>query len=81
MLIIVLIIFALFWKGERLEVHNKSSRKTWREKTVGTPLQIVRIKWKCIIKIERGIVDWIHLAQDREHGLALVNMVMIFRVS
>jgi hypothetical protein len=31
-------------------------------------------------EIEWGVVDWMHLAQDRDQWRALVNMVMNFRV-
>jgi hypothetical protein len=27
-----------------------------------------------------GVVDWIHLAQDRDHWMAVVNTVMKLRV-
>jgi hypothetical protein len=49
------------------------------------PLRRPRYRWKDNIRIdvrEIGweIVDWIHLAQDGDQWLALVNTVMNFRV-
>jgi hypothetical protein len=45
----------------------------------------LRCRWEDNIKMDLGeigfgVVDWIHLAQDRESWRALVNTVMSLRV-
>jgi len=45
-------------------------RRQWED---NTKTDLREIRWE--------IVDWIHLAQDRDQRLALTNMVMNFRVS
>jgi hypothetical protein len=47
------------------------------------PLGRSRLKWECNVEvgvktIEWGVVDWIHLAQDRNKWWAVVNTVMNF---
>jgi hypothetical protein len=37
------------------------------------------LKW-ILERLVRGVVEWIHLAQDRDRWRALVNAVMNFRV-
>jgi hypothetical protein len=49
------------------------------------PLERPRRRWEDGIKtnlreIGWGSVEWIHLAQDRDHWLAVVNSVMNLRV-
>jgi hypothetical protein len=49
------------------------------------PLGRPRRRWEDNIKIDLreigfGVVDWIHLAQDRDRWRALVNTVMNLRV-
>jgi hypothetical protein len=49
------------------------------------PLERPRHRWEVAIKMDLreigwGSVDWIHLAQDRDHWQALVNAVMNLRV-
>jgi hypothetical protein len=49
------------------------------------PLGRPRRRWENNIKmdlrkVERGGMDWIHLAQDRDQWMALVNTEMNFRV-
>jgi hypothetical protein len=49
------------------------------------PLERPRRKWVVNIKIDLsdrgwGVMDWIYLAQDRDHWGALVNTVMNLRV-
>jgi hypothetical protein len=48
------------------------------------PLENPRRRWEdniniCLIEIGWGAVDWIHLAQDRNHWRTLVNTVMNLR--
>jgi hypothetical protein len=45
------------------------SRHSWQD----IRMDIKEIGWKCL--------DWIHLAQGRDHWQALVNMVINLRVS
>jgi hypothetical protein len=54
-------------------------------KATGRPLGRPRRRWEDNIKMDLreigfGDVDWIHLAQDRDRWLALVNTVMNLRV-
>jgi hypothetical protein len=49
------------------------------------PLGIPRSRWEENIRLDYGeinweIVDWIHLAQDRDQWLSLMNTVMNLRV-
>jgi hypothetical protein len=47
------------------------------------PLGRHRYSWRIILRFREigwGSVDWIHLAQDRDQGRAVVNMVMNLRV-
>jgi hypothetical protein len=62
--------------GEMTKVY-----KIWSENLKGRP----RIRWENNIttdfrETEWEVVDWIHLAQDRDQCLALVNTVMNLRV-
>jgi hypothetical protein len=50
------------------------------------PLARPRLRWVDNIKmdlrgIERGVVGWIHLAQDKNQWRAVMNTVKNFRVS
>jgi hypothetical protein len=49
------------------------------------PLGRARTRWEDGIKMDLGeigwgVVEWIHLAQDRDHWRAIVNAVMNLRV-
>jgi hypothetical protein len=52
--------------------------KLWSEKSVGkSVLERPRHRWEVNIKeIGCDSVDWIHLAQSRDHWWALLDMVM-----
>jgi hypothetical protein len=57
----------------------------WLQPERKRSLERRRRRWENNIRIdlrEMGweVVDWIHLAQDRDQWLALVNTVMNFRV-
>jgi hypothetical protein len=51
--------------------------KTRRE----APLGIRWIRWEDLKEIGWEVVDWMHLAQDRNQWRTLVNTVMNFRIS
>jgi hypothetical protein len=55
-----------------LNLSGRDHWKTRRRWTGTTKMDIKKIGW--------GKMDWIHLAQDRDQWMALVNMVKNLRV-
>jgi hypothetical protein len=67
--------------GEGRNVYRVLVGKTEGKRPLGRP----RRRWEDGIKMDLGEigwggVEWIHLAQDRDHWWALVNAVMNLRV-
>jgi hypothetical protein len=67
--------------GERRGVHRILVKKPEGKRPLGTP----KCRWKDNIKmdiqeVECGGMDWMELAQDRDRGWALVNVVIKLRV-
>jgi hypothetical protein len=65
--------------GEGRNLYTFLVGKPEGKSTLGRPKR----RWRDGIKIDLGetgcgVVEWIHLAQDREHWWALVNAVMNF---
>jgi hypothetical protein len=66
--------------GEVRGAHNILVGRTEGRRPLGRP----RHRWEDNIKMDLreigfGVVDWIHLAQDRDRWRALVNTVMSLR--
>jgi hypothetical protein len=70
--------------GRACSVHGEEEKCV--QKSGGKrPLARPRHRWEYNIKIdllEIGLegVDWIHLAQDRDHGRQLVNMIINLQI-
>ena len=67
--------------GKRRGVYRVTVGKLGEKRKLGTP----RRRWEDNIKmdlqeVERGGMDWIDLARDRERRRALMNAVMNLRV-
>jgi hypothetical protein len=60
--------YAKFW-FENLKERGHSEDKHRREDNIGIDLR--KIGWE--------VVDWMHVAQDKDHWWAVLNMVMKFR--
>jgi hypothetical protein len=67
--------------GEKRNAYRILVGKPERKRPLGRP----RCRWVGNVKMNLreigwGGMDWIDLAQDRDHWMALVNTVMKFRV-
>jgi hypothetical protein len=74
------------WAGNVEHMGEKSNRILVGKPEGKRPLGRPRHKWKDNIEMDCGEIgwdgmDWIDLVQDRDHWMALMNMVMDFRVS
>jgi hypothetical protein len=62
-------------------IQSFGGKPRWKKKTLGNP----RRRWEDNIRMDlreigRGGMDWIDLAQDKDHWRTLVNTVMNLRV-
>jgi hypothetical protein len=67
--------------GEKRNVYRIMVGKPERKRPLGRP----RHKWAnnvtmVLRETSWGVMDWLHLAQDREQWRALVNMVMNLQI-